>query len=212
MWDILWTRWHWDRFFSEFFGFLVSISFHRESLYSYIVWEMNSRPLMATVQRHGLTPIGMNNCQFNKSMNSRPSDVTQQHNDFNFSFWIKYLTTNGCTDMERALLLRTEAWTAIRIALFWGPPVSVLSWWSSAHVSSPPVTCHTTHTRTPRCAPLHSGIMMEETNLRHDIISPVSIGMIGVGAQGDPFTATILCVPISFIPPVVPTYEKIHLT
>jgi hypothetical protein len=31
MWD-LWTKWHWDRFFSEYFGFPLSISFHRFSI------------------------------------------------------------------------------------------------------------------------------------------------------------------------------------
>jgi hypothetical protein len=29
MWDLWWTKWHWDRFFSEYFGFPLSISFHR---------------------------------------------------------------------------------------------------------------------------------------------------------------------------------------
>jgi hypothetical protein len=29
MWDLWWTKWHWDRFFSEYFDFLLSISFHR---------------------------------------------------------------------------------------------------------------------------------------------------------------------------------------
>jgi hypothetical protein len=28
-WDLWWTKWHWDSFFSESFGFPVSISFHR---------------------------------------------------------------------------------------------------------------------------------------------------------------------------------------
>jgi hypothetical protein len=28
-WDLRWTKWHWDRFFSQFFGFPLSISFHR---------------------------------------------------------------------------------------------------------------------------------------------------------------------------------------
>jgi hypothetical protein len=28
-WDLWWTKWHWDRFFSESFGFPLSISFHR---------------------------------------------------------------------------------------------------------------------------------------------------------------------------------------
>jgi hypothetical protein len=26
MWDLWWTKWHWDRFFSELFGFLLSVS------------------------------------------------------------------------------------------------------------------------------------------------------------------------------------------
>jgi hypothetical protein len=29
MWDLWWTKRHWDRFFSEYFGFPLSISFHR---------------------------------------------------------------------------------------------------------------------------------------------------------------------------------------
>jgi hypothetical protein len=29
MWDLWWTKWHWDRFFSEYFGFPLLISFHR---------------------------------------------------------------------------------------------------------------------------------------------------------------------------------------
>jgi hypothetical protein len=32
MWDLWWTKWHWDRFFPEYFGFPLSISFHRCSL------------------------------------------------------------------------------------------------------------------------------------------------------------------------------------
>jgi hypothetical protein len=28
MWDLWWTNWYWDRFFSEYFGFPLSISFH----------------------------------------------------------------------------------------------------------------------------------------------------------------------------------------
>jgi hypothetical protein len=29
MWGLWWKKWHWDRFFPEYFGFLFSISFHR---------------------------------------------------------------------------------------------------------------------------------------------------------------------------------------
>jgi hypothetical protein len=29
MWNLWWTKWHWDRFFPEYFGFPLSISIHR---------------------------------------------------------------------------------------------------------------------------------------------------------------------------------------
>jgi hypothetical protein len=32
MWDLWWTKWHWDRFFPEYFGFPLSTSFHRCSI------------------------------------------------------------------------------------------------------------------------------------------------------------------------------------
>jgi hypothetical protein len=32
MWDLLWTKRHWDRHFPEYFGFPLSISFHRCSI------------------------------------------------------------------------------------------------------------------------------------------------------------------------------------
>jgi hypothetical protein len=32
MWDLLWTKWHWDTFFPEYFGFPLSISFHRRCI------------------------------------------------------------------------------------------------------------------------------------------------------------------------------------
>jgi hypothetical protein len=51
-WDLWLTKWHWDRVFSEFFGFTLSVSFHRSSRDSYITWGM----LVAAVQRHNLTP------------------------------------------------------------------------------------------------------------------------------------------------------------
>jgi hypothetical protein len=42
-WDLLWKKWHWDTFFSEFFDFPLSVSFHRGSPYLYIIWWMDSR-------------------------------------------------------------------------------------------------------------------------------------------------------------------------
>jgi hypothetical protein len=32
MWDLWWTKWHWDRLFPEYFGFPPSISFYRCSI------------------------------------------------------------------------------------------------------------------------------------------------------------------------------------
>jgi hypothetical protein len=32
MWDLWWTKWHWDRFLSENFGFPLPNSFHRCSI------------------------------------------------------------------------------------------------------------------------------------------------------------------------------------
>jgi hypothetical protein len=39
MWDLWWTKWHWDRFFPEYFGFPLSISFHRCS----ITWQNDKK-------------------------------------------------------------------------------------------------------------------------------------------------------------------------
>jgi hypothetical protein len=48
-WDLRWTKWHWDRFFSEFFGLPCQYN-SIVSLHIYI----SSGVL--TVQRHSLTP------------------------------------------------------------------------------------------------------------------------------------------------------------
>ena len=32
IWDLWWAKWHWDRFFSEYFGFPLSLLFHRCSI------------------------------------------------------------------------------------------------------------------------------------------------------------------------------------
>jgi hypothetical protein len=44
MWDLWWTKRHWDRILSKFFGFPLSISFHDGSPHSYITWGINNRP------------------------------------------------------------------------------------------------------------------------------------------------------------------------
>jgi hypothetical protein len=46
MWDLWWTKWHWDRFLSEYFGFPLSISFHRFS----IKWKSRKKPSPSSSQ------------------------------------------------------------------------------------------------------------------------------------------------------------------
>jgi hypothetical protein len=50
-----WAKWHWDSFFSEFFDFPPSVSFHR-AVRTHISggWIV---PLVSAVQRHCLTPL-----------------------------------------------------------------------------------------------------------------------------------------------------------
>jgi hypothetical protein len=43
--NLRWTKCHWDRLFSEFFDFELSISFHRVTPYLYIMWGINNEPV-----------------------------------------------------------------------------------------------------------------------------------------------------------------------
>jgi hypothetical protein len=36
MWDLWWTKWHWDRFCSQYFAFPLSVSFHQCSILIFI--------------------------------------------------------------------------------------------------------------------------------------------------------------------------------
>jgi hypothetical protein len=56
MWDLWWTKWPWDRTFSELFGFSCQY-------YSILA------PLEAVVQRHSTTSIDMNNNNNNNHNN-----------------------------------------------------------------------------------------------------------------------------------------------
>jgi hypothetical protein len=40
MWDLWWTKWHWDRFFSEFFRFPLSMYHSTVALQTHIIWGM----------------------------------------------------------------------------------------------------------------------------------------------------------------------------
>jgi hypothetical protein len=59
MWDLWWTKRHWGSFFSKFFGFSLSISFHLGS-HSYIICGMNSRPVGGCSSETQSHPIDMN--------------------------------------------------------------------------------------------------------------------------------------------------------
>jgi hypothetical protein len=60
MWDFWWVKCYWNRFFSEFFAFPLSISFHHSSPFSYMIWGMNNRPVGRSSERQS-HPINMNN-------------------------------------------------------------------------------------------------------------------------------------------------------
>jgi hypothetical protein len=56
-WDLFWTKWHWNRFLSEFFGIPLSTLFP-VALHTHISpggWTIF--PLVTAVHRHSLTPL-----------------------------------------------------------------------------------------------------------------------------------------------------------
>jgi hypothetical protein len=61
MCDLWWKKRHWDRHFSEFFGFALPISFHSGPPYSYIIWGMNKRPVGGRSSETQSHHIDMNN-------------------------------------------------------------------------------------------------------------------------------------------------------
>ena len=60
-WDLWWTKWHWDRFPSQYFCFPLSLSFHRCStiifIYTLFTTRTNVRSL-GTLQANALSEIG----------------------------------------------------------------------------------------------------------------------------------------------------------
>jgi hypothetical protein len=46
-----WTKWHWDRFFSESFGFPLSVSFHCCSIFTHVSVGWTKGPLEAHFYR-----------------------------------------------------------------------------------------------------------------------------------------------------------------
>jgi hypothetical protein len=48
-----WIKWHWYKFLSEFFGFPLSVSFHRRCPHSYIIWVSVSQTVVCGVSLGG---------------------------------------------------------------------------------------------------------------------------------------------------------------
>jgi hypothetical protein len=52
IWDLCWTKWHWDRFSLEFFGFHPLISFNRGFILTYHLQDEQQAPFRDTVSLH----------------------------------------------------------------------------------------------------------------------------------------------------------------
>jgi hypothetical protein len=66
MWDLWWTKWHWDRFFSEYFSFSLSISFHQCS----IKWK--SRKTSSSSSSSQVCTISLQGCGASVASATRP--------------------------------------------------------------------------------------------------------------------------------------------
>ena len=54
MWDLWWTKWHWARFFPEYFGFFLSVTLEHCSIHlfhPYITDEIQSYQLTASFNK-----------------------------------------------------------------------------------------------------------------------------------------------------------------
>jgi hypothetical protein len=45
MWDLWWPKWHWDRLFSDSFGFSADIIPPLLCIHSYIIWGTGEGPV-----------------------------------------------------------------------------------------------------------------------------------------------------------------------
>jgi hypothetical protein len=57
MWDLWLTKWHWDRFFSKFFIFPLSVSFHHDSI---LIYHLGDEQWTWTRSYKFVTPISVN--------------------------------------------------------------------------------------------------------------------------------------------------------
>jgi hypothetical protein len=56
MWDFWQTKWHWDRFFSKFFGFFLSVLFHWHSILLHHLGDQQQAQWWLQFRDHSLTP------------------------------------------------------------------------------------------------------------------------------------------------------------
>jgi hypothetical protein len=55
MWDLWWTKYHWDMFFCEFFGFPLSIYLSAVALQTPIIWGIRKYASVSRLPRLSLT-------------------------------------------------------------------------------------------------------------------------------------------------------------
>jgi hypothetical protein len=62
MWDLCWTKWHWDRFFSELFGIPVNIIPPLLHIHSCIIWGLDYGPVSgrSSVETGLVSPLRSN--------------------------------------------------------------------------------------------------------------------------------------------------------
>jgi hypothetical protein len=56
MWDLWWTKWHWDRFFSEFLDFPLSVHNSTVALQTDIIWGMRNLLMSVGIHAWALDP------------------------------------------------------------------------------------------------------------------------------------------------------------
>jgi hypothetical protein len=100
MWDLWWTKWHWDRFFFEFFGVSLSITFQRR-FPTHIIWGMknisdsdSSSETSRPIKRNRI--IKLQNCIWNVSMLVQRTGIGISICDWRIIFlWIKVFPFSG---------------------------------------------------------------------------------------------------------------------
>lgn len=87
LWELLWTKWHWGRYFSEYFRFPLSVSFRKWSilnLHATLAWRTNrpNRPNLGTLKKNTIwesRDIGQRSaCLYSESGQTRHKNRGEQ--------------------------------------------------------------------------------------------------------------------------------------